>query len=75
MSLNLNRLLSTPNLNPLQMQIALSSRFTVTAEPRNETFFTFQLRCTDDDERTRLIVRYGYSISKDRWFFEPLKGN
>ena len=74
MSLNLNRLLSTPNLNPLQMQMALSSRFTVTVEPRNETFFTFQLRCADD-ERTRLIVRYGYSISKDRWFFEPLKGN
>ena len=74
MSLNLNRLLSIPNLNPLQMQMALSSRFTVTVEPRNETLFTFQLRCTDD-ERTRLIVRYGYSISKDRWFFEPLKGN
>lgn len=74
MSLNLNRLLSTPNLNPLQMQMALSSRFTVTVEPRNETFFTFQLRCADD-ERTRLIVRYGYSVSKDRWFFEPLKGN
>lgn len=74
MSLNLNHLLNTPNLNPLQVQMALSSRFTVTAEPRNETFFTFQLRCTDD-ERTRLIVRYGYSVSKDRWFFEPLKGH
>lgn len=74
MSLNLNRLLSIPNLNPLQVQMALSNKFTVTAEPRNEPFFTFQLRCTDD-ERTRLIVRYGYSVSKDRWFFEPLKGN
>ena len=54
--------------------MALSRRFTVEAEPRNETFFTFQLRCTDD-ERTRLIVKYGYSVSKDCWFFEPLKGN
>lgn len=74
MPLNINRLLSIPNLNPLQVQMALSRRFTVKTEPRNETFFTFQLRCTDD-ERTRLIVRYGYSISKDRWFFEPIKGN
>lgn len=74
MPLNINRLLSAPNLNPLQVQMALSRRFTVKTEPRNETFFTFQLRCTDD-ERTRLIVRYGYSISKDRWFFEPIKGN
>lgn len=74
MPLNLNHLLNTPNLNPSQVQTALSSRFTVTAEPRKETFFTFQLRCANDD-RTRLIVRYGYSISKDRWFFEPLKGN
>lgn len=74
MSLNLNHLLSIPNLNPLQVQMALSSRFVVTAEPRNETFFAFQLRCIDN-KRTRLIVRYGYSVSKDRWFFEPLKGN
>lgn len=74
MPLNINRLLNIPNLNPLQVQTALSRRFTVNAEPRNETFFTFQLRCTDD-ERTRLIVRYGYSVSKDRWFFEPIKGN
>ena len=74
MPLNLNRLLNTPNVNPTQVQMALSSRFTVETEPRNEPLFTFQLRCTDD-ERTRLIVRYGYSVSKDRWFFEPLKGN
>lgn len=74
MSLNLNHLLNTPNINPLHVQMALSRRFTVEAEPRNETFFTFQLRCTDD-ERTRLIVKYGYSVSKDCWFFEPLKGN
>lgn len=74
MPLNINRLLNIPNLNPLQVQTALSRRFTVNAEPRKETFFTFQLRCTDD-ERTRLIVRYGYSVSKDRWFFEPIKGN
>ncbi len=74
MPLNLNHLLNTPNLNPLRVQMALSRRFTVKTEPRNETFFTFQLRCTDD-KRTRLIVRYGYSVSKDRWFFEPLKGN
>ena len=74
MPLNLNRLLNTPNINPTQVQMALSSRFTVETEPRNEPLFTFQLRCADD-ERTRLIVRYGYSVSKDRWFFEPLKGN
>ena len=39
MSLNLNYLLNTPNLNPLQVQIELSSRFTITAEPRNENIF------------------------------------
>lgn len=74
MPLNLNRLLSTPNLNPMQVQMALSYRFTVTVERRNEHFFNFQLRCTDD-ERARLIVIYGYSVSENRWFFEPLKGN
>lgn len=74
MSLNLNRLLSIPSVNPMQVQMALSYRFTVIVERRNEHFFNFQLRCIDD-EHTRLIVIYGYSVSEDRWFFEPIKGN
>ena len=76
MPLNLNRLLRTSNLNPSHVQMALSYRFTVTVERRNEHLFNFQLRCTDDDdERTRLIVIYGYSVRENRWFFEPIKAN
>lgn len=74
MKLNLSNLLyKTPNINPLQVQMALNQRFPiVVAEPRNEDFFNFQIRCATE-ERNCLIIRYGWSMKKDKWFFEPIK--
>jgi hypothetical protein len=74
--LNLDKLLyETPSVGPSDVQLALERVFPqVVAEFRDEPFFAFQIRCGDESNRTRLIIRFGYSFRRDCWVFEPLRG-
>lgn len=74
---NIARLLSG-NVNPSVVKYFLDIIFPhVITERRQETFFNFQFRCYDEEKNLRLTIRYGWSVAKERWFFEPIpaKGN
>ena len=59
-------------VNPSTVQYLLNGIFTaVTTVQRQEAFFNFQFNCYDNNQ-LRLVVRYGWSPEKDRWFFEPV---
>lgn len=74
--INLNKLLyDTSNLSPTKVQAVLNKVFDETIiEARNEPLFNLQIRCIKNDS-TRLIIRYGWSANKNRWFFEPIGAN
>jgi len=75
LNLNLQELIYHPKVNALDVQAALERRFPIVrSEWRNEGFFAYQIRCTDESGRTRLVVRFGYSVARDRWIFEVLPG-
>jgi hypothetical protein len=76
LSMNLNKLLyDSPGIGPAKLQTLLKKTFErVEIETRNEPFFTFQFRC-EDENRTRLIIRYGWSVNKGHWLYEPIKVN
>ena len=62
------------HVNPNTMQHFLNLIFTtVTSTRRPGVFFNFQFNCYDDDGRVRLVVLYGWSTEKGKWFFEGHK--
>lgn len=71
--LNLAKLIyDTPGVGPHHVELALGKVFPVVfSQERKDPFFNFQLTCLDDENRVRLIVRYGWSPKHD-WLFEPL---
>jgi hypothetical protein len=74
--LNLAKLIHAPGISAISVQAALESIFpNVVAEFRDEGFFQFQIRCADAGGRNRLVVRFGWSVRRDRWIFECLPGD
>ena len=75
--LNLMRLMhDTPNVSAIEVQAALERVFPrVVAEYNCDPFYTFRIRCGDEDGRTRLRVVFGWSRRRDCWVFETLKGD
>lgn len=75
--LNLSRLIhDTPGVSALEVQAALGRVFPrIVAEFNGEIFWQFRIRCGDESGRTRLIVKFGWSIRRDRWVFETVKGD
>lgn len=60
------------HVNPNTVQHFLNLIFTtVTSTRRPGVLFNFQFNCYDNNERLRLVVRYGWSPEKGKWFFEP----
>lgn len=72
--LNLNKLLhETPQVSINTIEEALRTQFpTIINERRNDILFNFQIRCLDKDNKDRLLVVYGWSERKERWYFETL---
>ena len=72
--LNLNKLLhETPQVTINTIEEALRTQFpTIINERRNDILFNFQIRCLDKDNKDRLLVVYGWSERKERWYFETL---
>lgn len=72
--LNLEKLLhETPNISIQAIKDALGTVFPyVVIERRNELLFNFQINCLDDSLRLRLVIRYGWSESKNKWYFEAM---
>lgn len=65
----------TPGVTPPRVKQALEQVFPqVDTEYRGELFFNYQFRCSNE-QRTRLIVRYGWSDRENGWVFEALKGD
>jgi hypothetical protein len=72
--INLAKLLEKPNATVSLVECELSKVFPcVYIADSCEPFFNLRIYCRDDDGRLRLIVRFGWSERKTRWFFEPLK--
>lgn len=77
--LNLLRLINTPNISPIFIDLELRQVFeTVITQRTNPSyFFNFEFVCFDATNRARLVLRYGWSPTSG-WMFDilaPSKNN
>jgi hypothetical protein len=72
--LNLSKLLyETPDISIHGIKEALKTVFYyVIVVCRNEPFFNFQINCFNDSLQLKLIIRYGWSMRTNRWYFEAI---